>query len=308
MSDQSPADLSARLLRSAAQRTLRVLESSRGWNRLQRQEGAFHHGDDPMDVDEEAQKAFYRTVKAHPYYRELRIVGVVGEEHIVRITPLAPGERVIVLDPLDGSKPWFLAHMGYCVAALVLLADDVGRLGVESALIATPTHAFTLVGGGQDLRVGRAFGVPEEDVPLLSVVPELKAEPPSLACVAWKAGERRRALEMVRKMPQWSFVTLGGNPVTPWVVAGGLTASITIKPTSTWDAVGILMATATDAVVGDLDGAVVSGPTFRDLFAAVLLEGNVTAIPPMIVAKSLERYQEVALAATALPPLEESED
>jgi len=58
----------------------------------------------------------------------------------------------------------------------------------------------------------------------------------------------------------------------------------------------------------DLDGAVVSGLTFRDLFAAVLLEGNVTAIPPMIVAKSLERYQEVALAATALPPLEESDD
>jgi 3'-phosphoadenosine 5'-phosphosulfate (PAPS) 3'-phosphatase len=303
MQPNSPEEASAQLLRRAAQATLRVLETSQGWEQLILEEGVFHHGEDPLEVDDHAQKAFQNAARSDPHYEDLRIVDVVGEERIVRLAPLAPGERLIVLDPLDGSKPWFLVRGGYCVAALMLLADETGRLTVEAAIIASPTHAFSLI-GDQDLRVGRAHDDGTNDAAVLSVVPESLTQAPSLACVAWKASERRRVMHMVDKLPGWSFLTFGGNPVTPWVITGGLTASITVKPTSTWDSIAVLMATATDAVVGDLDGTVVSGPTFRELFAAVLLEGNVTAIPPMIVAKTWDRYKEVALAATNLPPLD----
>lgn len=103
----------------------------------------------------------------------------------------------------------------------------------------------------------------------------------------------------MKHLPQWSLLTLGGNPMTVHVVASGLTAAITLKRSSTWDAVGILMATATDAVVGNLEGTVVSGATFRDLFAQVLVTGNVEAIPAMIVAKNLDRFKEVAAAVQA---------
>jgi hypothetical protein len=301
MAPTSAAEASAVLMRQAACETLKILESSTEWDQLVVAEGVFHHGDDPLVVDKEAQDAFSASAKSHQFYSDLQIREIVGEEHIVDVPPLSPGERLIVLDPLDGSKPWFMIRSGYCVAALMLLAGPRGGLAVESAIIATPTHSFTLL-GGHDLRFGRTFALPGLDAALLSAVPEDARQPPSLACVSWKASERIRAAKMIERLPGWSYLTLGGNPITPFVVAGGLTASIAIKPSSTWDAVGILMATATDAVVGDLDGTIVSGPTFRDLFGAVLLEGRVTAIPPMIVAKNYARYQEVALAATAMPP------
>src|SRR4051794_39539672 len=115
MPADSPAEASARLVRSAAQRTLQALEASQGWDQLRLAEGEFHHGDDPLEVDKQAQRAFYDAAKSHPYFSDLRIVAVDGEEHIVRVPPLAPGERLIVLDPLDGSKPWFMIRTGYCV-------------------------------------------------------------------------------------------------------------------------------------------------------------------------------------------------
>ena len=50
------------------------------------------------------------------------------------------------------------------------------------------------------------------------------------------------------------------------------------------------MCTATDAVVGLLDGTIISGRTFRKLFTRVVLTGNVRIIPPVIVAKNHDRY------------------
>jgi hypothetical protein len=56
------------------------------------------------------------------------------------------------------------------------------------------------------------------------------------------------------------------------------------------------MAAATDAVVGDHEGNRFSGPDFRSLFAQVLLTGNVTPIPKLIVAKSGTAYEALVAA------------
>jgi hypothetical protein len=100
-------------------------------------------------------------------------------------------------------------------------------------------------------------------------------------------------LAFLREIPDGAFLTIGGNPVTPYVVAGDLTAAITWRAQHTWDAIAILMATKTDAVVGNLDGDVVSGTAFSDRFNQVVLTRNARLIPPMIVAKSRNRFDQL---------------
>jgi hypothetical protein len=292
-------DEGVRLLRCAAAGTVRLLELTSGWDVLTVAEGSFHHGDDPIVADEQAHAEFTRLAMQHPAWQLLRIVAIVGEENIVEPPAMTPGQRLIVLDPLDGSRPWALFRMGYCVAALLLVCDAAGCLKVESAIVATPTYTFTLA-GADGLFFGRTQAPPDQDIRVESAVPENLVMEPTLACVAYKAADRERAQPMFDRLPDWSIVTLGGNPVTPYVVTGQLTAAITTKPSSTWDAIGILMATSTDAIVGDLEGTIVSGSTFRELYGRVLLSQNVTTIPPMIVAKNLDRYQELKEAAAAL--------
>lgn len=300
--DFPQAELSASVLRHAAAGVLRFLESSDGWDHLALTEGEFHTGDDPIEADRDAHSEFARFAALHPAYQDLRIWDIVGEENIVTVPPRLPaGARVIVLDPLDGSGPWAMIRSGYCVAALVLLADADGELMVESAIVAGPVHTFTLV-GESDLRFGSTFSSPRKDISLLSTLPESEWIPPSLALTGYKTTDRKVTTEIMSRLADWSIITLGGNPVTPYVVVGGLTAAATLRPQCTWDAVGILMCTATDAVVGSTDGLIVSGSTFRRLFGRVLLTGNVRAIPPMIVAKNADRYRAVSEAiGGALP-------
>ncbi len=294
--DFPQAELSATVLRFAAQGVLRFLENSDGWRQLTLAEDQFHTGDDPIVADAEAHHQFARLAQTHPAYQDLRIWGIVGEENIVRVPPrLQPGARIIVLDPLDGSGPWAMIRMGYCVAALVLLADTDGNLEVESAIVAGPTHTFTLV-GDDDLRFGPTFGAPSNDLALLSTLPENELIDPSLALTGYKTRDRKAVLTLMERLSGWSIITLGGNTATPYVAVAGLTAAVTLRAQCTWDAIGILMCTATDAVVGSLDGIIVSGPTFRSLFNRVLLTGNVRAIPPMIVAKNEERLFTVSEA------------
>jgi hypothetical protein len=85
---------------------------------------------------------------------------------------------------------------------------------------------------------------------------------------------------------------IGGNPVTPYVVTAGLTVALTLRPQVNWDAIGILLASKTDAVIGALDGTILVHETFRELFERVLLRGNARAIPAMIVAKNRDRFDE----------------
>ena len=294
------AELSASVLRYAAQGVLRFLENSDGWQQLNLAEGQFHTGDDPIVADADAHQQFERFAKTHPAYQELKIWGIVGEEHIVKMPDrLQPGAGVIVLDPLDGSGTWTMIRSNFCVAALLLRADTDSRLGLESAIVAGPTHTFTLV-GADDLRFGNTFSGPSNDVALLSALPENELIDPSLAFTGYKTKDRPAALSIMERLGDWSVVTVGGNPVTPYVIVGGLTAAVTLRAQCTWDAIGMLMCTATDAVVGRLDGTAVSGPTFRSLFNRVLLTGNTRAIPPMIVAKNRDRLLEVSAALKGL--------
>jgi hypothetical protein len=136
-----------------------------------------------------------------------------------------------------------------------------------------------------------------------SVVPEADVLERTIAAVAYKPRDRAAMLPIVEQLAEWASISLGGNPVAPYVITGRLTAVITLKPTSTWDSVGTLMVAATDAVVGDHDGRRLSGPDFRGLFAQVLLTGNVTPIPKLIAAKSVEAYEAVVEAVRrAAPP------
>jgi hypothetical protein len=216
--------------------------------------------------------------------------GIVGEENILNIpSGLAPGARVIVLDPLDGSGPWAMIRAGYCVAALSLIAGSDGVLSFETAIVAGPTHAFTLIEEGE-LSFGATFKGPAEDVALLSALPENEVIDPSVALTGWKSEDRDVVNSIMQHLGNWSVITLGGNPLTPYVLVGSLTAAVTLRAQCTWDAIGILMCTATDAVVGLHDGTLVSGRTFRRLFSRVVLTGNVRIIPPVIVAKNHDRF------------------
>lgn len=311
MADLEDRTAIAALLRQSAQETLRVLTTSTGWGLLQRDENEFHPGDDPIEADEEAQRAFASVWERAPASSKLRVRAVRGEENLEDLpNDLIPGDRIVVVDPLDGSKPWALFRQGYCVAAEVLrLIDRVGndhRYELSGAIVATPVDAFTLL-GDDELRVGRTFDTSDSDILVTSVLPESDVMPTVFSAVAYKRdryhdGEQdawAKVMRLTEALPSWGAVTLGGNPMFPYVVVGGLTAALTFKASTTWDTLGILMATATDAVVGRLDGQLVSGPAFRQLFAQVLLSSeNVYPIPAMIVAKSEARYREIVEGAS----------
>jgi fructose-1,6-bisphosphatase/inositol monophosphatase family enzyme len=298
MAFDDPRELIADLLRQAARATVRYASLSEGFEHLASAEDEFNHGDDALEADKQAHAVFEKTAAQHPAFNLLRIRAVVGEERILRSFPdLKFGDRVIVLDPIDGTAPWVIARTGFCTAALCLVWESTGRWEIDGAVIATPTGCFTLI-GTRELRYGPLGSEAARDGKVTSVLPENPAIARSIAAVCYKPKDRELAQPLLTFLPTWSHITLGGNPFFPWVVTGALTAAITIKWSSTWDAVGILMAAATDAVVGDHEGTVVSGDTFRGLFAQVLLTGNVTPIPPMIVAKNMEAFEIVAAAAT----------
>lgn len=261
-------------------------------------EGETHPGDDPIEADLEAHRVFTEAVSSHPRFREMGIREVVGEERLVNsLRVLRQGERLVVLDPLDGSSQWAMIRSGHCVAALVLVGDGQGNPSFESALIATPVHTFTLSTLTGLLQFGSTYSN-DERISLLSCLPEAVIEQPSIAFTGYKTKDRRSVLTLAKFLSSWSIVTLGGNPVTPYVVAGGLTAALTLRPQYTWDAIGILMATKTDAVVGDLDGTMVYGNSFEELFNRVALTGNARVIPPMVVTKSRERYEQIVEAVS----------
>lgn len=299
------SDVCASVLRFAAQRVLRYLETSQAWQQLGLAEGQFHTGDDPIRADAEAHQEFEAAARSHPAWSDLRVWSVVGEENILPPPEtFSEGTRVIVLDSLDGSSMWAMLRQGYCVAAMSLLADSTGSLQLECGVIATPVHSFTLA--GDELRFGPSFDGPGNDALMLSTVPEIDVRPRSLAINGYKARDRPLILEIMRRLPDWDVVTNAGNPANPYVVMGSLTATVNTRYQCTWDALGILACTATDAVVGNLEGTIVSGPNFRHLYNRLLLEGNVKCIPPMIVAKNLDRFLEVSAAVSealrAVPP------
>jgi hypothetical protein len=281
--------LLATALRAATGATLRYLAGQHASARLAAHEGGFHHGDDPLEADQLAQGVFEAELTR--YMEALKIVAVVGEERVKDVPPARSGQRIVIVDPLDGSKPWALLGTGYCVAALVLKATD-DRWVVEAAIIATPLEVFTLL-ADQLLLVGPVEGDPATDVAMLSVLPENEVLGRSLAAVAYKSADRPAAQAIVQHLPGWAFITLGGNPMVPQVISRGLTAVVTLKAATNWDSVGVLMAAATDAVVGDHSGRRLSGATFRQLFAQVLLTGNVTPIPPLVVAKTEDAYRQI---------------
>lgn len=285
------------MLRFAAQRVLRYLETSQAWQQLALAEDQFHTGDDPIRADAEAHQEFEVAARAHPAWNDLGVWSVVGEENILPApAAFSEGTRVIVLDSLDGSSMWAMMRQGYCVAAMSLLANARGNLELECGVIATPVHSFTLA--GDELKFGPTFDGPRSDSLLLSTVPETDVRPKSLAINGYKARDRRLMIEIMRRLPDWDIVTNAGNPANPYVVMGSLTATVNTRYQCTWDALGVLACTTTDAVVGDLEGTIVSGPNFRHLYNRLLLEGNVKCIPPMIVAKNTERFAEVAAAVS----------
>lgn len=287
----------ARLLRAASVAALHYLINGDASAELARREEAeFHLGDDPIEADLEAQRHFEEAARDQPAYAELGVVGIIGEEKLEEAPPHKVGERLIVVDPLDGSRPWSIARTGFCVAALALRALDGERWAVEGAIIAMPTEAFTLLGTDHLLH-GPLSGDPQTDLVVTSVVPETEVHHRTIAAVAMKPDDRAILEPIVMRLPDWGVLTLGGNPIVPYVVTGRLTAAITLKPSSTWDSVGVLMASATDAMIGDHEGNRLSGPDFLELFAQVLVtHDDCQPIPPLIVAKSDDAYRAIIAA------------
>jgi hypothetical protein len=282
----------ARVLRDAARATIVDLTQNQPWQQTVVETVDFHIGDDPIQADKVAQTVFAATVYAHPDCSELRIVAVVGEEEAKYLVTPDIGDRVIVVDPLDGSKPWAMARIGYCVAAICLLLVAKDTWAIEGAILATTTDVFTLR-GDRDLSYGLLYREPDSDVSLQSTTPENDNFPPSLATVAYKPDDRARCYPIFARLPEWSIITLGGNPLTPYVITAALTAVLTTKKSTTWDTIGVLMASATDAIVGTIDGQILGGD-FRQLFAQVALSGpNASNIPELVVAKTLARYLEI---------------
>lgn len=285
----------AHVLRVAAAETLKTLVMSQGWGSVALKEGEIHPGDPPRRVDQEAQECFADSVSDHPLATSLRITDVVGEENLPSDgEPLGEtGARIVVVDPLDGSTQWSMIRSAYCVAAMMLHDDGRGRLRLESAVIATPVHTFTLVVGDQP-RFGPSFGRESTYVGLTSCLPESSVQEPSLALTGYKIKDRKSYEALLGKLPGWAVLTIGGNPVTPYVVAGDLTAAVTWRSQSTWDAIGILMAAETDAVVGTHDGAVLAAPRVREYFDSV--DFKHACVPPMVVAKTRSRFEELVEA------------
>lgn len=288
------AKIGASAMRLAAMKTLQHLETSRGWARVTLQEGELHPGDTPVQADYEAHHKFSSVINNHVASAQLSIDDIVGEEKILKAPPtVPPGHRLIVLDPLDGSTQWMMIRTGHCVSALMLLADETGRLRVESAVVVNPVHAFTLV--NNVLTMGPTNGTSDDDIVLTSCLPDTLGEP-SLAITGFKSKDRGSFRALLAELDGWGFLSIGGNPVTPYVIAGSLSACVTWRPQYTWDAVGILMATYTDAVVGNLDGDRVTGPAFATAFNDIVMTQDARVIPPMIVAKDLERFEAVVAA------------
>lgn len=286
-------------LKQACRHVIRFLGTSQGMLRIALSEGQFHTGDDPIVADLDTQVEFVNSLEQHPAYPLLRIWGVVGEENIVApLDEYEPGTRVIVVDPLDGSTTWAMARQAYCVAAMSMMANSAGKLELECATIATPVHLFTYVHPGE-LRFGPTIssdplkGGPY-DYLLQTAVPETAVRHRSLALNGYKSRDRRMVLELMRQLRDWDIVTMAGNPFTPYVIIGNLTAALNTRAQCTWDALGILMCTSTDVVVGDATGTLVSGSAFQLMFNKVAVNGNVKLIPPMIVAKNMEAYKALA--------------
>jgi hypothetical protein len=190
-----------------------------------------------------------------------------------------------------------MVRAGYCVAAMLFVAQSFSRIELESAVVANPIHTFTLV-SREPLSFGPTYARSDEVVFLASCQPDSPVVIPSIAFTGHKPKDRGSVLALVHELPLWSFLTIGGNPVTPYVVAGGLTAAVTIRNQTPWDAIGILMCAKTDAVVGTLDGTIIGHRGFEELFNRVALTQNTRPIPPMIVAKNRQRFEEVAAAVT----------
>lgn len=174
-----------------------------------------------------------------------------------------------------------------------LLVGSSGRLELESAIVANPQHSFTWRAdkSGFELRTTRTSDGPVAVTQ--SVVSESPLLSPTLAFTGFKTKDRPATLDIAKTLDDWQIMLIGGNPVTPYVVSSGLTAALSLRPQASWDAVGILLASKTDAVIGALDGTLLHHESFRTMFEQVVLEGNVHLIPALVVAKSRARYDEL---------------
>lgn len=282
------------LLLEAAETTVRHLQASDGMERITIAEGQFHSGDDPIRVDEEAHSVFDNALlRAEERYGRRTIYAIAGEEKLATIPDdLNPGVRVVIVDPLDGSAQWSMFRSAFCVAAYSLIADGDGKLRLECAVL-TDTSRYYVWSKFRGVRMGLRGDSPDRRIRLDAIVDENGYDTPSIAFTGFKPKDRSALLRVATSFDEWNIITIGGNPVTPYVLTGSLTAAVTLRPQATWDAVAILMATQTDAVVGALDGTIANPYSFQDIFQEVALTGNVRRVPAMIVAKNHRRFEEV---------------
>jgi hypothetical protein len=283
-----------KLLIGAAQATLRHLQSSDGMDRIRLAEGQFHSGDDPIRADLDAHNVFQSAVWEYENRTgERTVYAVTGEERPVAIPEsLSPGARIIIVDPLDGSAQWSIFRSAFCVAAYSVIADADGRLNLEAAVIADPGRYYYW-SESEGVQMGTSFEKPGRTIRIASVVPENGYDTPSIAFTGFKPKDRKALVQIGEEFSDWNIINIGGNPVTPYVLTGSLTAAVTLRPQASWDAIGILMATETDAVVGAIDGTLVHRQRFRNTYDRIVVAGNVRRVPAMIVTKSQERFREI---------------
>jgi fructose-1,6-bisphosphatase/inositol monophosphatase family enzyme len=282
------------LLLEASEATVRHLQASDGMERITIAEGQFHSGDDPIRVDKEAHAVFDGALRrAEERNGRRTIYAIAGEEQLAAIPDgLGPGIRVVIVDPLDGSAQWSMLRSAFCVSAYSLIADQNGRMRLECAVL-TDTSRYYVWSHAKGVRMGLRGDAPDRRIRLDAIVDENGLDAPSIAFTGFKPKDRPALLSVAKSFNEWNLITIGGNPVTPYVLTGSLTAAVTLRPQATWDAVGILMATQTDAVVGALDGTIVNPYSFQDIFQEIALTGNVRRVPAMIVAKNQRRFEEV---------------
>jgi hypothetical protein len=283
------------LLIEASQATLRHLQSSDGMDRIRLAEGQFHSGDDPIRADLDAHEVFEDVVRDYENrVGERSVYAVTGEERPVAIPErLEPGVRIIIVDPLDGSAQWSIFRSAFCVAAYSVVADADGALNLEAAVIADPGRYYYW-SESEGVHMGISFEKTDRTIRIASIVPENGFDTPTIAFTGFKPKDRRALVQIGEEFKDWNIINIGGNPVTPYVLTGSLTAAVTLRPQASWDAIGILMATETDAVVGDLEGTLVHRRQFRRTFDRIVVAGNVRRVPAMIVAKSDVRFNEVS--------------
>lgn len=222
---------------------------------------------------------------------------VFGEEIDDALLDDVPDKTfVAVVDPLDGTGNWTNLGVGTAMTTIIYrkLRDELIYVGAHVVQVGWRRHWWAEPTATWRGSLGTSVEHDELVISPREARP-LERSDVYIAGVGATNGRTRTFLDYLTRVEGFRTVTIGGAPLGAEVLDRELMALVECSPTTVFDSAHLMIAANTDAVVGLLDGTILSPTALEQMFLRVQSPKE-RVVEPYVLAKSAAAYNYIVAA------------